>query len=98
MSTARKRKLDANKDEVIHIRTAPSDKSLIEKAANALGLTVSSFILENSLKAARYELAEIERIVLSKKEAALFASALLNPPEPNTALKAAFKKYDHIRK
>lgn len=95
MSTARKKKIETtNKDEVIHIRTAPTDKTLIEEAAEALGLTVSSFMLQNALKAARRELAEIERITLSKKEATLFASALLNPPPPNAALKAAFKTYD----
>ena len=94
MSTARKKKNDTHKDEVIHIRTAPSDKTLIEQAADALGLTISSFMLQNSIKAARRELAEIEVALFSKKDANLFFSALMNPPRPNAALKAAFKSYE----
>ncbi len=95
MSSARKKKIETgNKDDVIHIRTAPSDKSLIEKAAEGLGLTVSAFMLQNSLKAARSELAEIERISLTKRDAELFFSALLKPAGPNAALKSAFKTYE----
>jgi len=99
MSAARKKKFESsNKDEVIHIRTAPTDKSIIEKAADSLGLTVSSFMLQNALKAARHELADIKRISLSKKEALAFANAILSPPGPNAALKSAFKTYEkHLK-
>ena len=94
MSTARKKKIDTSKDDVIHIRSTPSDKSLIEKAANAVGLTISSFMLQNSIKAARRELAEVDKISLTKRDAELFFSALMNPTTPNGALKSAFKDYD----
>ena len=94
MSTARKKKIDTHKGEVIHIRTTPSDKTLIEQAADALGLTISSFMLQNSLKAARRELAEIEVAFFSKKDTSLFFSALMNPLPPNAALKSAFKSYE----
>lgn len=98
MSTARKKKNETSKDEVIHIRSTPSDKSLIEKAADAVGLTISSFMLQNSIKAARRELAEVEKMSFSKRDAELFFSALVNPPVPNTALKSAFKAYDKARR
>lgn len=94
MSAAKKKKIDTSKDDVIHIRSTPSDKSLIEKAADAVGLTISSFILQNSIKAARRELAEIEKASLSKRDAELFLSALTNAPVANSALKSAFKEYD----
>lgn len=94
MSTARKKKAESQKDDVIHIRSTPSDKSLIEKAADALGLTVSSFMLQNSIKAARRELADIEQIRLSRKDSEIFLRALLNPTAANAALKAAFKAYE----
>lgn len=89
-----KKKTDAAKEGVIHIRTAPSDKSLIEKAADALGLTVSAFMLQNALKAARKELLEIEKTVLSKADANLFFATLANPPKANAALKSAFADYN----
>ena len=93
MSAARKKKQESAKDDVIHIRTAPQDKNLIEKAADNLGLSISSFILENAIKAARRELSEVEKSTLSKRDAALFFSALQKPHAPNAALKAAFKDY-----
>lgn len=93
MSSARKKKTESSKDDVIHIRSTPSDKSLIEKAADAVGLSLSAFMLQNSIKAARREIAEIEKISLSKKDAELFLSALTHAPSPNAALKAAFKDY-----
>lgn len=91
--SAAKKKTDTAKGEVIHIRTAPYDKSLIEKAADSVGLTISSFMLQNSIKAARRELSEIERTSLSKRDAEIFFSALKTSPAPNAALKAAFKDY-----
>lgn len=86
-------KLQAMKGDVIHIRTAPSDKSLIEKAAETLGLSISSFMLQNALKAARRELAEVEKISLSKRDASSFFAALESPPAPNAALLGAFQSY-----
>jgi uncharacterized protein (DUF1778 family) len=94
MSTARKKKVDTSKDDVIHIRSSPSDKSLIEKAADAVGLTISSFMLQNSIKAARRELAKVEKVSLSRRDTELFFETLMNPPAPNSALKSAFKEYD----
>lgn len=82
------------KNEVIHIRTAPTDKSLIEGAADAVGLTLSSFILQSALRAARREMAEIEKISFSKKDAEIFFTTLMNPNTPNEALKSAFKEHE----
>lgn len=94
MSTARKKKIISSKDDVIHIRSTPSDKTLIEKAADSVGLTISSFMLLNSIKAARRELAEVEKVSLTKTDAELFFTALTNPQAPNAALKTAFKDYE----
>jgi len=94
-----KKKADTTKEGIIHIRTASSDKSLIEKAADTLGLTVSAFILQNALKAARKELSEIEKTVLSKTDADLFFTKLINPSKANSALKSAFIDYNkRVRK
>jgi uncharacterized protein (DUF1778 family) len=98
MSPAKKKKTDSTKGDVIHIRTAPSDKSLIERAAENLGLSVSSFILQYALKAARRELAEVERISLSEADARIFFSALESPPAPNAALQSAFRDYTALAK
>ncbi len=91
-------KEDKAKDDVIHIRTAPDDKSLIERAAQSQGLSVSAFMLQNSIRAARRELSEIERTSLSVRDAQTFYSAVISPPKPNEALKRAFKDYDKQKK
>lgn len=95
MSVARKRKpqVSLKKESTVMIRTAPQDKVLIEKAANQLGLTVSSFMLQTSLRAARKELSKVERISLTERDARLFFAALTKPPRPNEALQKAFKDY-----
>lgn len=94
MSVARKKKmLSPLKETKVMIRTAPQDKQLIEKAADHLGLTISSFMLQNSIRAARRELSEVERTSLTERDAYAFFSALTNPPRPNEALKKAFKDY-----
>ena len=98
MPSAKKKKVDSMKGDVIHIRTAPSDKSLIEKAAEQLGLTVSSFMLQNAIKAARRELAEVERISLSDRDASTFLSLITAPPAANAALKAAFKDHSKLHR
>jgi len=96
MPVAKKKKSNSMKGGVIHIRTAPSDKSLIEKAADQLGLTVSSFMLQNAIKAARRELAEIERCSLSGRDASIFLAAISAAPAPNAALRSAFKDYSKL--
>lgn len=95
MPVSRKRKpqVSLKKERTVMIRTSPQDKILIEKAADQLGLTVSSFMLQNSLRAARKELSEVERTSLTERDAYVFFSALTNPPRPNEALKKAFKDY-----
>ena len=87
MSTARKKK------DNIHIRVEPEQKDVINKAADLLGLDLSAFVLQNSLKAARAELAELERLSLSSADANLFFDAIINPPATNDNLKAAYEKY-----
>ncbi|MCB0412092.1 MAG: DUF1778 domain-containing protein [Bdellovibrionales bacterium] len=96
MTAARKKKNLSSplKETKVMIRTAPQDKILIEKAADHLGLTISSFMLQNSIRAARRELAEVERTGLTERDAHIFFSALTNPPRVNEALKKAFKDYD----
>ncbi len=93
MPKVKNKKREIFKGDVIHIRVAEGDKSLIEKAADSGGLTISSFMLQHSLKAARRELSEVLRTTLSKRDAETFFSALRSKLPPNEALKAAFKSY-----
>ena len=68
-------------------------KRILERAAAYEGMTVSHFVLSSAL-------AEAERVIESRKGIALSATdwsalsdALLSPPEPNEALRAAAHRY-----
>ena len=82
------------KEDKLHIRVNQKDKSLIEKAADFLGLNASAFVLENALKAARRELASVETVALSRADAEAFLRLLSDPPAPNKAMKNAFADYN----
>ncbi len=70
----------------INLRTSVEVKEMIERAAAALGSTVSSFMLQNATDVARRVLAEQEVIVLSDRDRDAFLHAIDNPPEPTQAL------------
>ena len=95
MGARAKKKETANlKEDKFHIRVNQKDKTLIEKAADLLGLNASAFVLENALKAARRELANIETVTLSRKDAENFLGLLTDPTAPNAAMKNAFAEYN----
>lgn len=71
-------------------------KTMIEKASQHLGLTVSAFILMPAIERAKNILKDINTIKLNEKEHTRFINALESPPEPNKNLKNLFKKYKNI--
>jgi uncharacterized protein (DUF1778 family) len=87
MSTARK------KIDMLNMRVEPTQKRLLEKAAEVSGQSVSSFVLDHALQAAHRELDEVRNYSLSLRDAQVFMAALENPPAPNAALKQAFTNY-----
>lgn len=72
----------------IDVRTNPEVKSIIERAAQLKHKTISAYILESVLEKAREDIRENENINLTESERESFFAALMNPPEPNTALKS----------
>ncbi len=70
----------------INLRTSQEVKEMIERAAAAVGSTVSSFMLQSATEVARRVLAEREVIVLSDRDRDAFLNAIDNPPEPTQAL------------
>ncbi len=82
-----------SREQRIEIRIRPKDKAMLEKAASIFGLSLSAFMLSNSLRAAQEGLTTQSRITLSENEWNSFMKVLENPPRPNKALSAAIKKY-----
>ncbi|MEW6736261.1 MAG: DUF1778 domain-containing protein [Acidobacteriota bacterium] len=84
---------DSSKNDRMQIRIDAYSKSKIEKAASYCHQTVSEFVTANALAAADRVLEEQEKITLSDEDWDLFYDALVNPPQPNDTLRAAFKRY-----
>ena len=77
----------------IDIRTTIDAKKLIETAANYMGLTASSFILETVVERASSILNRAQHITLTESQSKLFLELLDNPPEPNQNLKKLFQEH-----
>ena len=72
----------------------PSDvKDRIEKAAIVSGVTVTDFAISVLANSADNVLETHHTRTLSARKRDIFLEMLENPPEPNAALKNAFKEY-----
>lgn len=75
-------------------RLPKEQKELFEKAAKLGGFrSLTDFVISTVQEKAREIVSEREQILASERDAKIFFEALMNPPEPNSALKAAAKKY-----
>ena len=80
----------------VQIRIAPAAKRIIERAAALQNTTVSGFVVNSALDAATHLIRERERIVLEARDWDVFLDALLDPPEPNAALRDAVQIYARL--
>lgn len=82
------------KSERIATRVTPEQKTLIAEAAAVSGRSLTEFMVESAQRDARRILEESRVIRLAAEHQARLVEALLNPPEPNEALRAAARAYD----
>jgi uncharacterized protein (DUF1778 family) len=82
-----------SREQRIEIRIRPQDKKKLEKAASSFGLSLSAFMLFNSLKAAQEGISNQGRISLTGNEWSAFMKAMEHPPRPNKALLALARKH-----
>ena len=83
----------ALRGERVEIRMTRTQKRDIERAANLCGTSVTDFILNAVQPAATVAIREFELLDLRNEDRRVFVEALLNPPEPNEALKAAVARH-----
>lgn len=72
----------ASKQSRLNIRASESDKDLIERAAQALEMSVSEFVLQRAVADAQAVLAETTRFRLPKRQWEEFCALLDAPPRP----------------
>jgi uncharacterized protein (DUF1778 family) len=82
--------------ERVEIRMTPAQKENIERAASLRGTSVTDFILNEVQPAATATIREFELLELRNEDRRVFVEALLNPPEPNQALKTAAARHKEM--
>jgi uncharacterized protein (DUF1778 family) len=80
-------------EERIDARLPAATKQLIERAALITGVTTSDFIISKAYEAATVVIQQHEAWTLNRRDSKAFVDALLSPPEPNDALKAAAARH-----
>ncbi len=84
------------KTERVQVRIDPEAKRRLKRAATLANMTVSAFVVHNALEAADHLIRERERLVLSKEDWDIFSEALVNPPQPNAALRKALATHERL--
>lgn len=83
----------AKKQERLEARIAPDQKRLIERAAELRGTTVTDFVVLSAQQEAARTIKDFESLSLAQDARRVFVAAVLNPPPPNEALRAAARRY-----
>ena len=78
----------AGRDERLVARIPSEEKSLLQRAAERSGQSLSAYVIEKARVAAIADLEEAGEVVLAARDQQLFASLLLDPPKANGRLRA----------
>jgi uncharacterized protein (DUF1778 family) len=81
----------------IEARVSLKQKRLFERAAEIEGVTLTDFAISSMQRAATSSVQEYTMIELSERNQRKFVEALMNPPEPNEALREAAKAYSRMK-
>lgn len=89
--TRSSQKRSSGRDERFTARIARDEKSLLQRAAERRGQTLSAYVFEKAKSAAIAELEAAGEIVLAPADQDLFVQLLLAPPRANARLRRALK-------
>ena len=88
-----KARKNARKLERLEARVTQEQKRIIERAAELRGTSVTEFVVVSAQQAATKTIKDFETLRLRGEAREVFVNALLNPPAPNAAAKAAARRY-----
>lgn len=74
------------KNARIEFKTSKDIKTLLQEAANSLGMDLSSFLVSTAIQRAKEVIKEDNILTLSKEEWKNFQTILDTPQEPSNAL------------
>lgn len=82
--------------ERLEARVGPEQKRYFQRAASLRGVSLKEFMVASMHEAAVRTVEQHELLTLTAKEQQVFVEALMNPPAPNRALRAATKRYNRM--
>lgn len=82
-----------HKRERLEARVTADQKALLQRAAALEGRSVSDFMVSSIQTAALETIRRHDILSLTATDSARFIEALLNPPEPNDALRKAVARH-----
>ena len=81
------------KQERFEARIPPAQKRILERAASLRGTSLTDFVLTSAQEAAMKTIKDFEILSLCDEAREVFINALMKPPAPNAALRAAATRY-----
>ena len=75
-------------------RVTPKTKSLLQQAADLEGRTLTDFTIASAQAEAYRVIERHQKLKLSRENSEAFVNALLNPSQPNDALKSAAQRHN----
>jgi uncharacterized protein (DUF1778 family) len=84
---------EVRKEERLEARLTVAQKHLFARAAALRGTSVTDFVVASALEAATNTIKDFEVLKLRDEAREVFINAILNPPAPNDALRAAAERY-----
>lgn len=92
-ATQRKRKSAPAKTYRFDARLNEEQKSLIQRAADLEGRSMTDFVIHSAQEAAQQTIERRTILVLSARDSETFVNAILNPSEPGPVLRKAAQDY-----
>ena len=86
----------ARKQERLEARVTPEQKRLIARGAALRGFSVTDFVVASAQEAANDAIRDSQILTLHDDARDVFVKAILNPPTPNRAARAAAKRYKRL--
>lgn len=98
MSTSQAEKAGRRRDtrakgQRLEARVSAEQKALLQRAANLQGRTLTEFLVSSAQAEAERVVEQHDVIVLSLRDSQHFAALVLDPPPPNSRLRAAMRRH-----
>jgi uncharacterized protein (DUF1778 family) len=87
-TTAKAYRFDARLNE--------EQKTLIQRAADLEGRTMTDFVLHSAEQAAERTIQQRTLLIMNARESEAFVNVIFNPPEPGSVLRKAAQQYKDI--